>query len=166
VVHSYVKLFARKLIRPHGAASRADIENEIKALNLLCSKKHPNLVHVINHYRLPCSPYYAIDMELCDLTLLAYIGGNREFVVKMDWHDWEHEPILDERRIRWLEITAIIVDILRGLVFIHSQHRVHRDIKPSNSSSQSGVGLILSSVSSELEYVEDFRFRVRCRRVL
>jgi len=50
-----------------------DIQNEIDAIEKVCQQGHRKIVQVYNHGYLKGSPYYSIDMELCDSSLSDYI---------------------------------------------------------------------------------------------
>src|SRR5271168_4449390 len=66
--------FARKLIRPFGSVTKADIENEVKAItDISASGGHRHVIRFLLHGPLPASDYYYIDMELCDFNLDKYI---------------------------------------------------------------------------------------------
>lgn len=118
------KIYARKLIRPFGAIKWEHVRNEIRAIAKLCVCRHENIVQVLTHGRVPGSPYYFIDMELCDVDLASYIDRtcNRAFqgevavgAEAMGTNSWE-----------------ILNDITSGLIFIHQLKEIHRDLKPSN----------------------------------
>jgi serine/threonine protein kinase len=136
-------MFARKLIRPFATLTPEDVSNEIRAVTKLCTHGHRNIIYVRSHYLLQNSPYYAIDMELCELTLADYIRGNREQVATVSvLYDSEGNANRDERCIKWHSISTIMQHIFRGLSFIHSCNEIHRDLKPSNSEFQFTSGLI------------------------
>jgi serine/threonine protein kinase len=124
-----LQVFARKLIRPFATIMTEDVQNEIRAVTKLCSQKHPNVIDVLCHDWLKGSPYYAIDMEFCELTLADYIRGDRELIFKTV----TTEMVYSERIVKWLEISVIMKDIINGISFIHNCNEVHRDLKPSNS---------------------------------
>jgi serine/threonine protein kinase len=120
---------ARKLLRPFGVITQEDIENEARAITKLCGQEqHNNIVEVFQHGKLPNSPYYFIDMELCDMNLDMYIEsidrpitGNAKAFLSPD--------------LVATVIIDIFRDITRGVVFIHNHHEIHRDLKPRNSNS-------------------------------
>jgi serine/threonine protein kinase len=115
-----------------------DIENEIRAVLKLCVRGHQNIVRLIGHNWLHGSSYYAIDMELCDLTLAEFVNGKRE-VVERSWSEnLEGYNDAEEACQYWLGICSIFVDITNGLSFIHSFKEIHRDLKPSNGVVHSG----------------------------
>jgi serine/threonine protein kinase len=124
--HPDLKIFARKIVRAFGDFRQEDVDNEIRALNKLCSSNAPNLVKVFKHGMLPDSPYYHIDMEMCEVNLDDYIQGLRP-------------PVSQERvstPIAVPEVWQIMGDISCGLSFVHSLGEVHRDLKPRNGNLQ------------------------------
>jgi hypothetical protein len=58
-------------------ANRKAIEDEAKAIALLCMKdENPNIIHVLDHGYLSFVNYY-IDMELCDISLAELLKGKK-----------------------------------------------------------------------------------------
>ena len=123
-------MFARKLIRPFSTIIIEDIENEIRAVTKLCAKGHRNIIQVRGHDWLSGSPYYAIDMEYCELTLGEYIREKRN--LGAPYHGRGVNANGDSRASKWREFCKIMLDIINGVAFIHSCKEVHRDLKPSN----------------------------------
>ena len=92
---------------------------------------------VLKHSWLKSSPYYAIDMELCQLTLREYIADAERAQEVMLEYRIEHPH---QMAIKWLYICKIVQDIANGLVFIHGCKEVHRDLKPPNGEIPSQTG--------------------------
>jgi len=108
------------------------IENETRAIKKLCSGCHPNIVEVLRIGELKDSPYYFIDMELCDINLQDYIYRDDSKTLP----DAIPYFIKDaSSQVKALQIWNIIQQIASGVAFIHSHHETHRDIKPQNSNS-------------------------------
>jgi serine/threonine protein kinase len=100
------------------------VRNELRAVEKLCRNamtKH--LVSVHNTGKLLDSPYYFIDMELCEKNLDQHITN------------YHSRPISSrsENSNQTAEIWRIMRDITTGLMFIHSHSEVHRDLKLQNS---------------------------------
>jgi len=138
------ELFARKLMKPFSDFTQVEIQNELRAVTKLCRGNPRHLVGVHGQGQLQDSPYYFIDMELCDINLEEYIYGRQAL----------HDPC-DTRKI-W----SIMAQITDGLTFIHNQNEVHRDLKPTNSFIFPGSFLILVLYSSEQDAwkIADFGF--------
>jgi serine/threonine protein kinase len=120
------------LIRLFAAIAEADVKNEIEAIEKLCSRGHRNIVEVLGHFALPNPLYYAIDMELCEITLGDFIEGERNLVQEAWKETLEGYDCANEPTRRWLGISQILLEITKGLSFIHESGYVHRDSKPSN----------------------------------
>jgi serine/threonine protein kinase len=102
-------------------------ENEAKAIALLCTKRHPNIIEVIDHGRLSFD--YYIDMELCDTSLADLLRREPRKRGMENWYlQWPIENFDD----RLFFILAVMQELSNGLYFIHAHGRVHRDIKPEN----------------------------------
>jgi serine/threonine protein kinase len=104
-----------------------DIDEEIQELiRLQTFGGHPNIVALLKHGWLAPMKFYYIDMELCNLNLSDYIHGqgSNSFRTSMD------EAVPDSMRETW----KIMIDIARGVEFLHSHGSVHRDLKPANGS--------------------------------
>jgi serine/threonine protein kinase len=126
----YGQLFARKLIRPFGEVTLKDILDEAQAIEKLQKDiKCQNLVIVLRHGWLSSSPFYYIDMELCEANLEHYLHG------KTSGYDTCNNPrflgaIFETRGI--CHTWDIMHQISLGIDFIHSCKQVHRDLKPRN----------------------------------
>ena len=125
--------FARKLIRPFHDITKEDIDNEMNAIDKLCGKgMNQNIVTVFKHGRLKGSPYYFIDMELCDFNLGIFIYSE---YTPFDFDELFHPSYKFSKELRLDNMWKIMMDIVLGLEFIHSHHQVHRDLKPQNGKS-------------------------------
>ena len=71
-------------------------------------------------------------MELCDLTLRDFVKGEWNLVQGVWEENLEGYNCADEMTREWLGICHILLDITKGLSFIHGCNYVHRDLKPSN----------------------------------
>jgi serine/threonine protein kinase len=125
------------LVRRLGQATLGDIENEARAITSLTQEGgHPNIVTIFKHGWLHGS-LYAIDMELCDLSLDDYITGTRPLCQDGETPDSALFPVFAGPDIsaveRVLNIWTIMTQVAGGLEFIHDHDQVHRDLKPSNS---------------------------------
>ena len=110
IVYSAVsKIDGRKVALKIGAISDlAELSNEI-GLQSLC--KHPNIVE--------CIEAYAFNQEVCMVQCLVE-GGSLTDCLDLDY------PMPEPA------IAYMCKNILQGLAFLHSQHRLHRDIKSDN----------------------------------
>ena len=120
-------------MRPFYDTTKEDIDNEIRAIIRLCvNDVSRNIVSVFNHGWLKKSPYYFIDMELCDLNLETFIYSEYISGFQKIFNP-DSEP---SKEVRVRNMWPIMLDIVHGLQFIHRHGQVHRDIKPRNSKSQ------------------------------
>ena len=111
-------------MRLFGAVTMADIENEVRAVQKLCTSSHANIVQVFDLGQMKSnSTFHYIDMELCDISLGHYMQGKRTGNL-VSW---------DEFRSDLDNLCNINDDVLDGLVFIHSNNEVHRDLSPQNN---------------------------------
>jgi len=105
-----------------------DIENETRAIDLLCKDPHENIIQVYGHGLLrPNQLFYYIDMELCELHLGQYLRNEIKGVRGL----LEWPRVISEGHLDFL-VCAIMQQIIRGLVFIHSKGEAHRDLTPQN----------------------------------
>jgi serine/threonine protein kinase len=111
-------------MRLFGAVTKADIENEVRAVKKLCTSSHANIVQVFDLGQMRTkSTFYYLDMELCDISLGNYMQGKRTPHL-VSWAEFRSDPE---------NLSLIHEDILDGLIFIHSHDEVHRDLSPQNS---------------------------------
>jgi serine/threonine protein kinase len=110
IVYSAIsKIDGRKVALKIGAISDlSELANEI-GLQSLC--KHPNIVE--------CIEAYAFNQEVCMVQCLVE-GGSLTDCLDLDY------PMPEPA------IAYMCKNILQGLAFMHSQHRLHRDIKSDN----------------------------------
>jgi serine/threonine protein kinase len=122
--------FARKLLRlPYWRSRSSVIQNEIRAIKKLCDGQHSNIILVMEMGDFQLTPYFYIDMELCDINLHDYIHSNDATLSRTALG---LPPFLDNLNIacKVHQIWNIMKDITSGLSFIHSNGEVHRDLKP------------------------------------
>lgn len=115
--------------------TREDLLNEGRAIDKVFSQgSSENLVAVLRHgWLAPNSPFYHIDMEMCNGNLEDYMQGRKpeRFCITAN-------PRLlgaTFNDIAILNVWDIMEQIASGLEFIHRCHEVHRDLKPQNGNS-------------------------------
>ena len=103
-------LFARKLIRPFGNATKGDVENEVKAITEICATTgHDNIIAILGHGPVPATDYYYIDMELCDVNLADYISPSYDRTILID------PCVCEEKSPVFVEEKKLGISILEGL---------------------------------------------------
>jgi hypothetical protein len=139
-------------------ANLDEIANEAKAVALLCTKGHPNIVEVLAHGRLSIVNYY-IDMELCDLSLAELLKRKAKGEGLEDWY--LHLPRRENVDDRIFFTIALMQELANGLYFIHKHDKVHRDIKPENGTTFSihFLTVFASSLFGTHRLVETRRLR-------
>lgn len=80
---------------------------------------HPNIVHCYGICIVP--PRLIVIMEYCDDTLKEYV----------------------RRRLTYIQIVTIMLDISRAIAFLHRRGIVHRDIKSTNIMIKDGVAKLI-----------------------
>ena len=115
------------MIRLSRDVTSDDIRNEIRAIERVCKPGHRNIVDVISVSKdtWENNPAYFIQMELCDGDMDSYIG----------------QRYREKRPVCLSEIADIMIQVLNGLVFLHSHNEVHRDLKPKNGNSSQRASL-------------------------
>ena|SRR5436190_6051059 len=118
--------------------SLEDVDNEIGAVVKLCRGKNENVITAFGWGQLPRSPYFFIDMELCDFNLEAYIlkDWKPEVACKVP-HFRDFDILTLDQKLG--QILTIMRDIANGLAFIHGHNIVHRDLKPRNSTNRLNI---------------------------
>lgn len=102
------KKYALKSMRPKTQTDRDVILNEITIFSI---SKHPNILEFIEAFQYQSVIWIATELLSCSLT----------------------EMIMDRKeKIPEHLIAYICKEIIKGLSFLHSQHRIHRDVKSDN----------------------------------
>ena len=122
-------------MRPGSQFNLVDIQNEIRAIQKVCSEQgtHQNIVKVLKHGNIRSGEYIYIDMELCAINLENYIPilwkPSKEERAKMRQTGVTRIYALD---LRMRYVWVVMMQIANGITFIHRQSEVHRDLKPQN----------------------------------
>ena len=102
------KKYALKAISPKNESEHESILNEI---TLFALSKHPNILEFFESFEYEKTIWIVSELLSCSLT----------------------ELILDRPgKIPEYLIAYVCKEIIKGLSFMHSQHRIHRDIKSDN----------------------------------
>jgi serine/threonine protein kinase len=126
---SYMKAFARKLIRIPRVDSKVT-DNEVQVLTELCCEgAHPHIVAVLRIGELRNSQDLFIDMELCDLDLGQYIYCAKPQESVPTFFIKDQPPPMKASQI-W----TVMSQIAKGVEYLHHRRMVHRDLKPANGS--------------------------------
>ena len=92
---------------------------------------HRNIIIILRHGWLNKDQWYYFDMELCAMNLQDFIYGKYITALGNPYFD----PISVGDEPKCLRLWNIMLDITRGLEYIHSHREVHRDLKPQNGTS-------------------------------
>jgi serine/threonine protein kinase len=122
--------------------------NEVRAVAKLCQgTSHINIVNTFRYGKVSMSPYYYLDMELCDFNLGHHIAK---------WKKTSLTPFAEAAQ-RVTEIARIMHDVTSGLSFLHEQGEIHRDLKPRNGNSFVDI-LTVSPLFITFQQLENRRF--------
>ena len=127
----------------------------MRVINKLSGDVHPNIVQVLRIGEIIGSPYYFIDMELCDINLEQYIYSNPSAA-----ESFPHLVREAPSAVQASQVWNVMKQIARGLTFIHGHNEVHRDLKPHNGNVFMYFGsFVFSAIYEEKCCLETGRFR-------
>jgi serine/threonine protein kinase len=89
---------------------------------------HPYIVSVLRIGELRNSRYLFIDMELCDLNLAEYLYCSKPRSQVATFFVKNQPPPMKARQI-W----TVMLQVTKGVEYLHGQDLIHRDLKPANS---------------------------------
>jgi serine/threonine protein kinase len=122
-----MQAFARKLVRIPIVDAKV-VENEVRVLKELCCEgAHANIVSVLTIGALINSEDLFIDMELCDVNLAEYISCTKPRDSVPTFFVLDQPPPVKARQV-W----NVMLQIAKGVEYLHLKHVVHRDLKPAN----------------------------------
>jgi serine/threonine protein kinase len=125
--YSDTQAFARKLVRIPIVDAKV-VENEVRVLRELCCEgAHANIVAVLTIGALLNSEDLFIDMELCDLNLDEYIACKKPRDSVPTFFVVDQPP-----PVKAIQIWNVMLQIAKGVEYLHLKHVVHRDLKPAN----------------------------------
>ena len=100
--------YALKHVVPRSERQEEQIINEIAIIQL---SKHPNIMEFVESYYFEGGIYMVI--ELLEITLTTIVDQTKGSLAERD-------------------IVYVLREVLRGIEFMHAQHRIHRDLKSDN----------------------------------
>lgn len=120
-------LYACKVVREQYGITSDDINNELRAIRRICTTGHNNIVQVYADWREHINGVSCclIVMELCLYNFEEHLNDCKTRI-QNPWNWWFF-------RGTGLFSMELELDLLVGLIFIHSMNEVHRDLKPANS---------------------------------
>lgn len=107
---------ALKFFHPQDQANKYTIINEIKRAIILA---HPNIVKYYGVETLSNRNFHGQDEDVQI--------GVMEFV-----QEGQMKTYMTQHPLNMLELKKLLIDILEGLKYLHSEGIIHRDIKPQN----------------------------------
>ncbi|KAG5509141.1 hypothetical protein JKF63_06150 [Porcisia hertigi] len=91
----------------------AKIEQFVQEISTMCNLQHPNIIHYFYCEESASPKVIRVFMEFAG-------GGTLQTLLKK------------KSKLEYVEMRALLRDIVEGLAYIHSQHYVHGDIKTAN----------------------------------
>lgn len=118
------------------AVTREDIENEVRAIDKLCTDPpSQDIVRIFRHGWMKSAtrqnsplPMYFIDMELGQYSLEEYIEGSANGLAES-------------------EALDTLLQVSAGISFIHRKGMIHRDLKPANSKALVSLKFMISHLN-------------------
>jgi len=156
------QVFARKIItRSVDTYTDTDVETEISTITKLSTIPHASkyIVVALRHGKLPGSPFYYIDMELCELTLEDYIYRTEKWR-RIDKQVSPYFQLGPSEPAPMLDTWCIMTEITSAVRFMHKENQVHRDLKPTNSIPISRCPNHSSTLQLPQSTLEAYRFRL------
>jgi serine/threonine protein kinase len=86
---------------------------------------NPHIVTIFEIGDIPLSVFF--DMELCDMNLFDYIYGTQDESTAATYFIKTQPPPMKSRQI-W----NVMLQVTKGVEFLHRKNMVHRDLKPVN----------------------------------
>jgi serine/threonine protein kinase len=122
---------------------------------------NPYIVTILKIGDIPQNVFF--DMELCDMNLADYIyGSENEGTVVATYFIKDHPPPLKSQQI-W----NVMLQITKGVEFLHGKKMVHRDLKPVNGTHHILTiltNIVLYSRKDSVWKVADFGFTTQLRQ--
>lgn len=107
---------ALKFFHPHDQSNKYTIINEIKKAIIL---SHPNIVKYYGVETLSSNNFHG-QQEDVQIGVMEYV------------QEGQLKTYMNNNSLSTEELIKLLVDILRGLQYLHSEGIIHRDIKPQN----------------------------------
>jgi serine/threonine protein kinase len=121
---------------------------------------NPHIVAILKIGDIPQNVFF--DMELCDMNLADYIYGTLDESTAATYFIKDQPPPMKSRQI-W----NVMLQITRGVEFLHGKNMVHRDLKPVNGIRHIPITLteiVLYSRKDSVWKVADFGYTTKLRQ--